>query len=80
MRINRWVCFHHTCVCASLIKRCSLPIQLIEPHFLRAGCCFTGEAHSFIGEVLRFLGSAAVLQERRSVFRGGVHLCLSKAQ
>ena len=40
-----------TCVCASLIKRCSSPI---EPHFLRAGCCLTGEAHSFIGEVLRF--------------------------
>ena len=32
-------------------KRCSSPIA---PHFLWAGCYFTGEAHSFIGEVLRF--------------------------
>ena len=58
------------------IKRCSSPIEL---HFLRAGCCLTGEVHSFIGRGAPFLGSAAVLQERRSVFRG-VRICLSKAQ
>ena len=46
-------------------------VQLSEAHFLGARCCFTGEAQIFISDRgAPFLGSAAVLQERCSVFRG----------
>ena len=49
------------------VTRCSSPI---EPHFLKGGLLFNRWGAQFYWRGAPFLGSAAVLQERRSVFRG----------